>query len=323
MITAKLKEIARKYLSGTATEKEKRRLHDWYDSAGDEDESRLVIASRDNKEQVRKRIYRELQSDIGGKNDSRGTYRITKYWFRGMAAAFILLFSVWIGVNIISRHNTGEWVQVEVPPGEVKEVLLPDSSVAWINAGSVLRYPKRFGDGERRIELTEGQAFFEVKPDKKRPFFVNSGNVEVSVLGTSFDFKSYASESIAKVSVRTGLVNVGYDGGAGGSSLKLQPGEQAVIDRVGKSLSKELFDKESVASWREGKLVFENERLEYVFKALERRYNIGIAVLPGKLLDESISIKLEDQPLEDVMEVLKYILDFNYEIIGSTVKINQ
>ena len=323
MITSKLKAIARKYLSGTVSEEEKRKLHDWYDRAGDRPESRLTIASRDNKEQVRQRIYTRLQARIAHESTDGIKYHNRKYWFQGLAAAFILLFSVWI-VSTVFRDNREEWLLVEVPRGKVKELLLPDSSVVWINAGSKLRYPRQFGDKERRIELTEGQAFFEVKRDESRPFFVRAGNVEVSVLGTSFDVKYYASEAIAKVSVRSGLVNVDYQGDVGSSSLKLQPGQQAVIDRKGKGLYKEAFAAELIAAWRDGRLAFENERVEYVFKALERRYNIDIAVLPEKLLHESISIKLEDQPLQDIMEVLKYTLGFNYEIIGGkTVKIKE
>src|SRR5690606_9494752 len=85
-------------------------------------------------------------------------------------------------LNTISTPKAGQY-----------QVVLPDGTRVWLNSASSIRYPSRFSEGERYVEIT-GEAYFEVAPDKKRPFFVKSAHQKIEVLGTHFNVNAYSDE---------------------------------------------------------------------------------------------------------------------------------
>src|SRR5690606_38245134 len=124
------------------------------------------------------------------------------------------------------------------------------------------------------------------------------------------DVKSYSDERIAKVEVRSGLVEVEFPG----KDLyeKLVPGKMAIIQREEGTM--EVLDKESdyIGAWMGGRVVFYNEPMSSVFKALERNYNVTITNENIDIMNTPLTIKLDKQPLVDILEVLKYIFEFEY-----------
>lgn len=303
-----LQKLALKYLSGTATEEEKRKLHEWYDTESPEAAYWENIESR---EMVKSRIFRKLKSRIKAEKSEKksraGRFPLTK-----IAAVFFIVLAVGLSIKYGIRERDADWLTVNVPFGEIREVLLPDSTIVWINAGSEFSYPSRFDKEERKVKLTEGQAFFDVKRDTARPFFVTSGDMQVSVLGTSFDIKSYSEEPLIKVGVLTGLVRVDYGGNERGATVNLVAGEEGTVNRKEGHIRKDNLETEWIAAWRDQRLVFDDESMKYVVSALERRYDIDVEVISDQLLSETLSIKLDNQPLTDVLEVLKYSMGFEY-----------
>lgn len=308
----RLEELAQKYLSGTATEIEKKELHAWYDEENKALSEVIIVQGEASKEEVRQRILRKLKGEIK-QDKTLSSNLIQRYKVAISVAATVLVV---IGILTWKNLNTTNYMIVETAYGEMQEIVLPDHSTVWVNAGSSLRYPDRFSKNERAVELLNGQAFFDVQRDEKRPFKVRTKDLEIAVLGTSFDVKGYEEEAFAKVSVLSGKVNVVRQGSNLTDGVQLEKGEQVILDIEKQSLKREAIVEEAIAAWKEQRLVFDDERILDVMNALKRRYNIEFVGKAEDWESETISIKLDNQPLDDVLEVLKYTLEFDYKKIN-------
>ena len=109
-----------------------------------------------------------------------------------------------------------------------KAVTLPDGSTVYMNAGARLSYSKQFGRKNREVQLT-GEAFFDVTPDKKRPFSISAGNAVIRVLGTSFNVNSSNKENQVEVYVSTGIVELSESGNQNNRVL-IHPGNIGLIE---------------------------------------------------------------------------------------------
>jgi len=119
---------------------------------------------------------------------------------------------------------------LSTPRGMDLKVMLPDGSEIWLNAESSLSFPESF-DKERRVNLS-GEAYFKIARDTKRPFTVTTERMNVKVLGTEFNFRSYSTER-PQVSLVKGSVEVLSNKGA--VEAILSPGQGANIDKEGRS----------------------------------------------------------------------------------------
>jgi len=317
MDESKIRELTQKFLAGTASEKEKNLLHQWYDQQYNHRDIEYRVNSDVPKEKIRDRIYRRLVDQISAESSKRK--RIWQDWGLRATAAALLFLIVFTGINILETKNQEEWIIATIPPGSVQKILLPDSSRVWLNSGSILQYPKKFSGQKRMVKLVEGQAFFDVTRDEDHPFQVQSNKLVISVLGTSFDVKAYTVESTAKVSVQTGLVNVRYGNNRSDKPVELSAGEYAMIQKKTGSVTKELIQLDFIGSWIEGRLTFKNEPVESVLNALERKYNIKIEVGSDDILRQTVSIKVDNQPLKDILEVLQYTLGFEYDMVDEQI----
>lgn len=178
-------------------------------------------------------------------------------------------------------------------------VTLPDGSKVYLNADSRVKYPSEFSSDSRKIILT-GEAFFEVTPDKKRPFIVSTGESVVKVLGTSFLVKN--SENKVKVYVETGKVSF-YKEGLEESGILLNPGELGTLEK--NSLTTERNANRNILAWKTKKIVFTNETFSEIAEVLEDVYNINIEVKNAENGNCLHAVKfVEGQTLNDVLNVL-------------------
>ena len=114
------------------------------------------------------------------------------------------------------------YVEVNAAPGTISKYQLPDKSYVWLNSGSWLRYPTRFSEESRRVEI-RGEAYFEVESDKEHPFYVNTpGGLSVRVTGTKFNVSAYDDERTIEVVLEEGRVNV--ENTDGNVNMALRPG---------------------------------------------------------------------------------------------------
>lgn len=183
--------------------------------------SRVYFRNRDNAAQTWSRVQAHI--DQG----ERPVMRIKKK-VRWLAyAAVVLLMSTFSMVFYFHKTTTPiDYAELSNPNGQHSRILLPDSSIVYLSGGSKIRYEKTFL-GTKRMVYLDGEAFFDVVHQSKRPFVVKSGEITTIVLGTSFNVKAYASENKVDVTVRTGKV-----GGNGVYRWKDPAGEVPASERT-------------------------------------------------------------------------------------------
>ena len=155
---------------------------------------------------------------------------------------------------------------ITVPRGGEYQLTLADGTQVWLNAETELKYPVAFADEVREVMLT-GEAYFEVAKNVSRPFVVKAGQLDIKVLGTSFNVKAYPSETQQATLVQ-GKVEVC----AGNYSRKLQPGEQLNYSSEGPEIRN--VDVKAYTAWKDRRFVFNDDLLEEVIRKLGRWYDV-------------------------------------------------
>jgi ferric-dicitrate binding protein FerR (iron transport regulator) len=313
MMNQNAKLLLEKYKAGTCTAEEIALLESWYLK---EAATRNISAGKINIDKITDLTLSELEPD----NTDIKTLSLVRHIKAWQVAASIALVAC-IGFFAYQYRGAfkndqvhSKYVVNQTPKGTIHKVVLPDGSIAWLNAGSVLKYPKAFDGKVRNVELVDGQVFFDIKHMDAHPFVVKTSNLNITVLGTSFDVKAYKNEKITKVSVLTGKVGISVQGQTNKPVIMLLPTQQVVLNNTTDNLVKGSTKVVTIESWRKNVLAFEDEDLNVVFKALERKYNTKIDVEDKELLDQHISIKLNAQPLTNILEVLSFTKHFKYEM---------
>lgn len=192
-----------------------------------------------------------------------------------------------------------EWLALATPRGGQYHIELPDGSRVWLNAASKLRYPTRFSEHDRVVEL-EGEAYFEVTK-QDRPFLVKTDAQTVRVLGTQFNISAYSDDGTTLTTLVDGSVTVSLTGQQ--TEMSLVPGEQSVVKA--KSITKTEVDVAPFINWKSGGFSFRETEIHQVMRQLSRWYNVDV------IIDENIpktyfygDIK-RDKSLAQVLNILK------------------
>lgn len=228
------------------------------------------------------------------KNRSNVFYRV--------AAILILAFSVTFGLLKVLDKPSQQLTYTEniSHKGEKKNVLLPDGTKIVLNSETKLRIPSNFNKEERIIEM-EGEGFFDVTSNPDKPFIIKSGETQVKVLGTSFDFKSYKEDDFIKLTVSTGKVRVNV------TDLDLQlsvsPNEHLSINKIDGNISKENIQENNYIKWIQGSLYFNKEPIREVIKTINRTYNCKVTLLCKKC-DYRITGTHDNKSIEAVIEAI-------------------
>ena len=167
-----------------------------------------------------------------------------------------------------ARQEENKYNRIEVPRGSEYWIVLPDGTRVWLNAATELKYPVAFHAKERRVYL-KGEAYFEVAPDKNRPFYVETEEVKVRVLGTVFDVNTHYTRGVRTVLVEGAVALEWGDQ----KEIRMKPGELADFDRTTTEVTLKEVDVTSYISWKEGYFVFEDEPLEEIMHTLSLWYD--------------------------------------------------
>ncbi len=205
-----------------------------------------------------------------------------------------------------------------VPAGSRAKTNLPDGSRVWMNSGSSLTFPARFSKKDRTVYL-EGEAYFEVAHQVRKPFAVIAGNVEMKVLGTCFNVCAYPDEDYLEVTLENGSLSITtpWNQHQRGPDCTLRPGEQARIDLIDYRVTKLLTETEKYTSWREGKLIFRNDPLKVIMKRLEKWYHaeIDVSRLSDRLLNYTFTLTIYSETLDQVLDYLSIAAPISYSTV--------
>ena len=168
--------------------------------------------------------------------------------------------------------------RLAAPKGVSLRVILADKSVVWLNAGSAIRVSASYGAKDRSLEL-DGEAYFDVSHNPKKPFLVKAKNTSIKVLGTQFNMAAYSSSNQVQTTLVEGSVTVS----ALQQTLVLKPGQQAVVSPDASIQLHTQVNLHQVLGWKEGYFRFKDESIEAIMEELARWYPIaGVDIRAGK-----------------------------------------
>ena len=193
-----------------------------------------------------------------------------------------------------------QYNNLTIPRGGQFRLTLSDGTKVWLNAASGIRYPAAFTGRDRVVELT-GEAYFEVAQMPSKPFKVILNNMEVQVLGTSFNIMAYGDEAVTKTTLLDGAVKIR----AGGQEMKLLPGQQAQLQQSGEITVNENVDVDEIVAWKNGYFQFNHEKTAGVMRQIARWYDVDISYR-GNIPDREFGGKLaRSSSIDEVIRVLE------------------
>ncbi len=217
----------------------------------------------------------------------------------------------------IADHTLNKLI---VPYGKRSKIALPDGTQVWVNSGSTLEFPSTFSNNTREISLS-GEIYIEVKPDRKKPFYVRTNDFNVKVYGTKFNVSSYSgsSSSVVLVEGSVGLQSAGV------RELRLLPKEQAIYSYENGTFDTQEVDVLKLVSWKDGYLMFEDTPVTDALKQIERYYNLSFNFnddLSFKELTCTGKIILSDN-LDNVLTALSLISNTKYKRDGKFIYLSK
>lgn len=270
-----------------------------------------------------------------------------KRFFTFASAAAVLLLLLGIGMGIwysIFRYGTGSdqsYTYIYSPRGQRTQVILPDSTKVWLNSETSIRYPASFNRKSREVTI-EGEAFFKVKKNPDKPFYVNTSDIKVKVYGTSFNVKAYPNERFIETTLIEGKLSVIPKTNTEDSynEIFLKPKDRLKYKRPGffesdttGNLSDTRFKKVVKARkeatpkmllsrninpdqenlWKDGKLIFMDERFGDMAIKLERWFDVRIHFEDEKIKDFRFTGQFDKETINQAMEALKISSQHSYK----------
>lgn len=226
--------------------------------------------------------------------------------FLKMAAIIVIFLTAgYFLFYLISNPSTEQLVAGNT----IVATTLPDGTEVTLNNNSILKYPKIFASNIRSVNL-QGDAFFNVAHDLSKPFVIQTKNIQVEVLGTSFYLNAKVEQPFVEVFVQSGKVALIVNNK---EKLLLTAGEKGTFNKSSGQLTKVDNQDLNFISWKTGKLIFENESLVNVVDKLNQTYHSNIKIDNPDIYHCLLTATFEDQPLEIILEVI--LETFNLNIV--------
>lgn len=316
--------IVRKF-SGEATPEENKIIENWVNESQENKDffndlndiwlSSGQNISSDSEYDVEKAILNFINRTrlVKMKRDQKTQlFNILKY------AAMIILalaipFTYWIAQKPKQAADT--FTTVTCAFGDKTSIILPDSSQVWLNSGSKITFNNNFKEGSRQLFL-EGEGYFSVKKDDDNPFFVNTANLNVKVLGTEFNLKAYPDEVDVAVTLVSGSLQVKNEK----SAEMMNPGQKLLYKKDDHTLTVEnLTDLSPETEWTHGRLVFRNTSLEELERKLERWFDVEIEFADATVKNRRFSGTLERESILEVITYFGISQYVDYNIKGNVI----
>ncbi|WP_052143607.1 FecR family protein [Wocania ichthyoenteri] len=306
--------MIKNYLSGICSEREREIVEIWYD--GLEKSSGSEHLNLD-----------EAEMNLLGKRIFENVIKVKKLnWFNKniqsiRIAASILIF---ISIGILSYYSIhGNDLNMKVTDHALRSrIVLTDGSVVVLNSSSELKYPKSF-DGNKREVFLKGEAFFEITKNKDKPFIVHTEDLDIEVLGTSFNVDARSQKDSIIISVKEGKVAVVDKKSKNNNNTNKQillPNDQLVYNKTQDNSYKKQFSK---IVWHEDKLKFNNQTLLSISKSFEEWYNVKFEFINPQLKQCVYTANIESNvTIFKALDLLSSAQKFDYEIKDGKIKIS-
>lgn len=298
-----------KYIEGDSTEEEKVEITRWLDA--DPENMREFLALHKLYDisiwqQMPEGQMKHEKTEIKQMPFSRSIgFKILK-----IAAIFLVAFIGTYYLNSISpKEQTASMQTIFVPSGQRAQITLVDGTKVWLNAGTTFSFPNQFNSRSREVRI-DGEGFFEVSSDKKKPFIVQTGKFDIRVLGTKFDVMAYSSDKIFKTSLLEGSVEI-LKAGERSNGVLIKPEEQILL--VGDKLVVGPMQHANYLLWKDGIISFDNESFAEIAKKLELYFDLKIDIENDRILDYRCTGKFRTKDgAEHILKVLQLRNKFSF-----------
>ena len=268
--------------------------------------------------------------------------RYSRLWlFMGAssaAAVIAFLVILYPRSNSADKNATAQNT-VSTKPGSKSKIQLPDGSQVWLNSDSRITYSERFHGAAREVQLS-GEAYFDIIKDKEHPFIIHVNPIDIKVLGTVLNVRSYTNEKNTETELLRGSVEITIHNSPD-KKIILQPNEKLVVPNTNNfskaplsnsqpnrkeddanapimTLGKVHFRENDTTAmevlWVKNKLAFDGEFLDDVARKIERWYDVKVIIKDERLKKTLFSGVFEDESLRQVMEALRITGNLHYTI---------
>lgn len=297
-----MEELLQRYIRGEVSDEERRRIAQWLN---------------ENPANMREFLAMRKLYDISlwqTKPKEKTTHKkpllpIRRIVIEVLKTAAILLIGFFaIKQFMLQEPEEIQMQTIHVPTGQRAELTLTDGTHVWLNSRSTLKFPERFSANTRNVEL-DGEGYFSVHHDPKRPFTVQTGKYAIHVLGTEFNVKAYHNSPLFETALLKGRVEISSPDMP--QQLRLNPNEIATADHG--VLKTSLIPNYNYFKWKEGLFCFEDESIQSLIEKLELYYDIQIDVQRSSLLQYRYSGKFRIKDgIDHVLKVLQLKHKFTY-----------
>lgn len=281
----------------------------------------LQLEDEEDKKNLDHILYR-IHYDINTRLSARKTWAFDNIikWSMRMAVIIILPLVIFIGIRTYKDAYLKKqyWVEIKASAWTRAQFSLPDGTIGWLNSNSSIKYNRSF-TADRQVTL-KGEAFFDVFKDKKRPFIVNTPEINLKVVGTKFNIASYENEKTVEVVLEEG--NLVFSSKEMKKSYTMNPNDLVTYDKTLKDFSAEVVDPKKYSSWIVGKLEFRNDPLDVIARRLERWYDIDVEIDGSSTEDLRWRATFINDSLEEVLYLLKCSMHVDYRIENQKIKPN-
>lgn len=332
-----LSELLKKYIHGECTPEEIKKIDEWFMSHEENpDDDRLIdLYERENLES---KMFERIKASVqNAPNIQLVEKRLSKTmtWYRVAAVILITLLAGLGGYLYSTRPSSG--IELSLPVSKSSKVtndtaqptlhLLSDGTVITLQPSGTVEFPNEFPSDKREIVLT-GEAFFDVTKDSSRPFIINTGDVTVKVLGTSFNVRAYEGAKEISVAVKTGKVSV-YAKGDGVDAKKsavnqeiiLTPNQEVVYNIVDEHFSRKIVDDPQIILEKPTLFAMEYDAtpVTRIFQVIEENYGIDIVYDDHVLSSCSLTTSMSEEGLFERIEILCQAIGAKYEIMDGKI----
>ena len=254
------------------------------------------------------------------RNSIRPTRVLHKLWNAWAKAAAVILLPLClyfiINNQYFSKEDLSSLAQSEIisAPGTRSMHTLSDGTRVWLNSGSKLAYSANFNHKERKVHI-EGEAYFDVSHNKQKPFIVEAGQLEIKVLGTEFNVSAYKDDHLIETTLVNGSIELTEANS--GKTVKLAPKQNLRVDKKINKMTVKNVNPELYSSWKDGKLIFENEPFNDLIRKLSRWYNVDIELESENLEGFRFTAIIQNETLQQTLELIKISTPIDYKFISA------
>ena len=319
------KEQIEKYFDGNITDAEIKKLSDWIKNDRHLQnwwEEEFSKSDAGINPVLRDKLFARIKEQTQGKEETQGkenprTIRMNPWkWAAAIVLPICIAFFTYYLVD--SSQTVGAPFIVKADKGDKATIELPDGTNVVLNSASQLSYLNNFGENGRRVQLN-GEAYFKVAHDEKCAFIVQVGDLEVKVLGTSFNVSAYEDAKDVTVVLLEGKVGV-Y---AQKISHIMKPGDKIEYNKATHKITATQVHPTDYIEWTKGNMYFEKESLENIMKTLSRIYDVEIRFDSNKLPNEYFTGTIPGGGIQNALNILMLTSPFYYEMDGSVIVLKE